>query len=417
MGLIGLLSTSLMLSSFFYSWSAWKLDAKVRFGWAENDASTAFAFANMGQQFAIHLGLFYDTQGPFQSFSIAAALKAAGQFGMMACCSLSSVPSWLFGLCFLLDTQGTALTIVVAQKEAQKASKPSRRGTSASILTGAFGAGAIVWVRLYDRVFSPNLESILLFGGVASSASLLLCALVVPYLVQACAASTGVPVKKATTTSRSHEGDEVVSTSTKLRKIVFSKDFGGFFAYSSITWGIPLVWIANAASFSTAAGLLNGAAIRSGFFTASLVGRIVAGPITDMVVLPMEFWLLSTMAIMLFAAFGMLVTAGAAMYPLACATGFAFGATTTLGTLHCQSLDPSLFGTLYGICKVGVMAASNAWTFLAGMSAQWNTPSGMSSCVGPECYRLCWLSMLGVSFVLSPAYVAWGMRAAVRAYR
>jgi hypothetical protein len=402
--LLLLCAVVLLMSSFFYSWSAWKLDAKTRFGWAENDVSTVFALANLGQNFAIHLGLFYDTQGPWRTCLVAAALKAAGQLGMRWCCTLVQPSAALFGGFFLLDTQGTVLVIIMAQNEAQKASRASRSGTAASVCTGAFGAGAIVWVMLYDRIFSPDLESIFLFAGSSCSILLLLCAVVVPVLG---ASKRDAPTSKAAST---HASDEV-STSAVLRRLILSKDFAAFFSCTSIAWGIPMVWVANAASFSTAAGLANGAAIRSGFFTASLLGRILVGPITDALPLPRELWMVMTMGAILASAAGMLVTAGAAMYPLACVTGIAFGFITTLVPLQCKAIDAALAGTIYAMSKVGAWASSTAWTFVAGIFAQRYTKVGQTSCVGEACYKWCWLSMIGVATPLAALYIPWGVRA------
>eukprot|EP00927_Polykrikos_kofoidii_P029605 TRINITY_DN25587_c0_g1_i1.p1 TRINITY_DN25587_c0_g1~~TRINITY_DN25587_c0_g1_i1.p1 ORF type:complete len:461 (+),score=40.89 TRINITY_DN25587_c0_g1_i1:50-1384(+) len=403
--LLGLLATVLLVSSFFYSWSAWKLDAKARFGWGETDVSTVFAFANAGQNFAVHLGLFYDTQGPQRACLGAAALKAAGQLGMRWCCAIASPAAWLFGACFFLDTQGTVLVIIMAQNEAQKASKASRSGTAASVCTGAFGAGAIVWVMLYDRLFSPDLESTFMFAGGSCTFLLLVCAVALPSLSP----------KRGPVQAKKSQGGVETGKSERLRMLIQSNEFASFFACTLVAWGIPMVWVANAASFSTAAELTNGAAIRSGFFTASLLGRVLCGPITDAVRLAREVWLVVTVGIIVSTAAGMLITAGSAMFPLACITGMTFGFVTTLVPLQCKSMDAALSGTLYAISKVGAMASSTAWTFIAGYYAQQRTEAGQTSCIGPACYRTCWLSMLVVAIPLSHLYVPWSFQAARRA--
>eukprot|EP00929_Paragymnodinium_shiwhaense_P105054 TRINITY_DN69957_c0_g1_i1.p1 TRINITY_DN69957_c0_g1~~TRINITY_DN69957_c0_g1_i1.p1 ORF type:complete len:413 (-),score=47.20 TRINITY_DN69957_c0_g1_i1:135-1373(-) len=399
---LGLLASTLSISSFFYSWSAWKLDAKKHFGWQEGELSTVFALANLGQNFAVHLGLFYDKRGAVATCLLAAGLKVVGQLGMRWCYEvlLTDTPAFLFGTFFFLDTQATVLVIIMAQCEAQKASPPSRAGTSASVCTAAFGAGAILWVTLYDRVFAPQIGQMLVFAGLACGFLLLLCALVV--------SASSEPTAKATT---KQSDDGPVDTRRKLQQLLRSQDFISFFACTLIAWGIPMVWVANAASFSKAAELENGAAIRSAFFTASLLGRMLCGPVTDAIQMPRPVWLLATQSVVLAGAAGMLATAGAAMYPLACLTGLAFGFITTLVPMECKAIDASMAGTLYAISKVGAMLSSTAWTFIAGHFAQKYTAAGEATCVGAECYRWCWVSMLVVAACLSVFYVPWGRRA------
>eukprot|EP00747_Dinoflagellata_sp_TGD_P071823 gnl/TRDRNA2_/TRDRNA2_157212_c0_seq1.p1 gnl/TRDRNA2_/TRDRNA2_157212_c0~~gnl/TRDRNA2_/TRDRNA2_157212_c0_seq1.p1 ORF type:complete len:219 (-),score=18.03 gnl/TRDRNA2_/TRDRNA2_157212_c0_seq1:140-796(-) len=198
----------------------------------------------------------------------------------------------------------------------------------------------------------------------------------------------------------------------KLRRILLSLDFVSFFLCTLVAWGIPMVWVANAASFSAAAGLSNGAAIRSAFFATSVMGRVIIGPLTDTIPLPRELWMLGAAAAIVLCAAGMLATAGRAMYPLAGITGLGFGFVTTLVPMQCKSFDGEIAGTLYSVSKVGAMLGSSAWTYVAGRFAQQYTLEGQTSCVGEECYRMCWLSMLAVAIPLAALYVPWALRAA-----
>merc|ERR1712048_87548 len=83
---------------FMYSFSAFKLDLKKHMTWDENQLSTVFMLATVGQNFVVHLGLFCDKYGSPYAFILAAALKASGLFGMWYLAANNMNNPWLFGV-------------------------------------------------------------------------------------------------------------------------------------------------------------------------------------------------------------------------------------------------------------------------------------------------------------------------------
>ena len=195
----------LVSTSFVYSFSAFKGDLLLDFGWDEVVAAYIFTFANFGQNFVVHMGIFYDYFGFTVASWVCASLKCLGNLGMWALVSLyggagragvgvagaaggaratSVVPGvgipaldefvlnnlpTIFGLCFFLDTQASGGAIILAAMESQKIAPVAIKGAIGSCMTGAFGFGATVWVGLYDHLFRPDVGFHFLASAVSSS--------------------------------------------------------------------------------------------------------------------------------------------------------------------------------------------------------------------------------------------------------
>ncbi len=68
-------AAQLVAVAFVYSFSAFKQDLMGTFGWAEKEAAFVFTFANVGQNFVVHLGLLYDRFGAGATSALAALCK------------------------------------------------------------------------------------------------------------------------------------------------------------------------------------------------------------------------------------------------------------------------------------------------------------------------------------------------------
>ncbi|CAD7948521.1 unnamed protein product [Amoebophrya sp. A25] len=155
--------------SFIYSYAAFKGDLGARFAWDEYSLAYVFTFANMGQNFVVHMGALYDKKGPVVTSLVAALFKFVGNGGMFLLSKLRIDQPSLFGLLFFLDAQATGAAIIMANMQAQKLTPQSFKGVVGSICAAAFGFGATLWVANYDGYLKPDIDSHFLLSAVVSS--------------------------------------------------------------------------------------------------------------------------------------------------------------------------------------------------------------------------------------------------------
>lgn len=388
---------------FMYSFSAFKLDLKKHMAWDENQLSTVFMLATVGQNFVVHLGLFCDKYGSPSAFLLAAMLKAAGLFGMWYLASSKSMDSpWVFGFFFFLDTQGMSGGLIMAMKEVQRASPARFGGVMASLSKGIFGLGAVYMTTLYDYFFRPDVSLHFLAAGVQGLVTLLLCALSVPILLPKPKNSTMDSKKNA---SKDEE---------PVMPIILSEAYFACFTGMLVCWGGGMVWNANMASFSTAAGfsLSTQKLIRSYFYTAKTGFSLCVGPLTDLG--GRELWYALTAVLMFGSGAVMFVSDGKMMFIAATMAGGAFGSIATLIPIMSKKLSFKNMGTLYSLAKFAGMITGISWNYYAGAAAQGLTKPGESNCVGEECYRKGWKFILGTQAPLVIYLLIWALRSLLK---
>ncbi|CAD7965387.1 unnamed protein product [Amoebophrya sp. A120] len=175
--------------SFIYSYSAWKGDFRQHFDFDEVTAAYVFTYANLGQNFVVHMGYLYDKKGMVVTSVLSGFLKLVGNLGMFCVAGAKgffpatqfslflaqnkSLRATLFGLFFAMDAQATGAAIIMAQMEAQKKTPAQFKGIVGSICAASFGLGATLWVAAYDSFFKPDIEQHFFFSAMVSGLLLL----------------------------------------------------------------------------------------------------------------------------------------------------------------------------------------------------------------------------------------------------
>eukprot|EP00392_Amoebophrya_sp_AT5.2_P008565 g8593.t1 len=384
--------------SFIYSFSAFKADLRSHFGYDELTAAYIFTFANLGQNFVVHMGAMYDRYGAVTTSVVSGILKLIGNLGMF----VLTIHHWdsptLFGIFFAMDAQATGAAIIMAQMEAQKKTPPEFKGVAnrnnvhfaivdarqvGSICAASFGLGATLWVSGYDMFLKPDIEKHFLAGSTSS-------------------------------------GEAPASSS--IGSLIFSIDFIALFSATLVTWSVAMVFIAHLGSMADAAALSpqEGARIRSVYFTCSTVGRLLAGPLSDLTrrYLPLEFWVWMTTVVTGVAVGGLILFGFAdTLFAASVAVGLAFGGISTFVPLMCRALQANVAGTLYAVAKVGSLVLSTLWIGYAGreieaVKAMTGATGGL--CVGDECYHYTLYLIEGMSLPLTAMTGVWAFRSLAR---
>lgn len=383
---------------FMYSFSAFKLDLKKHMHWDENQLSSVFMLATVGQNFVVHLGLFCDKYGSPLAFLLAAALKAVGLFGMYWCSAHNMGSPWVFGAFFFLDTQGMSGGLIMAMKEVQRASPARFSGLMASLSKASFGMGAVYMTSLYDYLFRPDVSLHFLSAAIQGVVTLLICAISVPLLV---------PKPKVSVDSKR---DSDKAAEEPVMPIILSEAYFACFLGMLVCWGGGMVWNANMASFSTAAGfsLSTQKVIRSYFYTAKTALSLCIGPLTDLG--GREMWYALTTVLMFASGVVMYISDGKWMFVGATMAGGAFGSIATLIPIMSKKLSFKNMGTLYSVAKFAGMISGISWNYYAGAVAQSLTKPGESNCFGDECYRKGWALVLSTQAPLVAYLLFWATK-------
>merc|ERR1719277_1368047 len=273
--------------------------------------------------------------------------------------------------------------LIMAMKEVQRASPDKISGVMASLSKGAFGMGAVYMTTLYDYLFQPDVSMHFLSAGLQGLVTLMMCALTVPLLLPK-------PKKAASASKTDSSKDE-----QPVMPIIFSEGYFACFMGMLVCWGGGMVWNANMASFSTAAGipLATQKVIRSYFYTAKTGFSLCIGPLTDLG--GRELWYALTSVLMFASGAVMFVSDGKMMFIAATMAGGAFGAIATLIPIMSKKLSMKHMGTLYALAKFAGMISGVSWNYYSGAVAQGLTKEGQSNCIGEECYRKGWIFILG----------------------
>jgi hypothetical protein len=382
-----------------YSFSAFKLDLKKHMAWNENQLSTVFMLATVGQNFVVHLGLFCDKYGAPHAFLVAAALKATGLFGMWYLAANQMNSPWVFGFFFFLDTQGMSGGLIMAMKEVQRASPARFGGIMASLSKASFGMGAVYMTTLYDYLFRPDVANHFLSAGVQGLITLMLCAMLVPLLLP--------KPKVASSSAKAQEAEPVMP-------IICSEAYFACFMGMFVCWGGGMVWNANMASFSTAAGfsLSTQKVIRSYFYTAKTGFSLCVGPLTDLG--GKEVWYALTALLMFGSGVVCYMSDGKMMFVAATMAGGSFGAIATLIPIMSKKLSVKNMGTLYSLAKFAGMISGISWNYYAGSVAQALTKPGETNCVGDECYQKGWKLILGTQAPVVAYLLFWAAKSMMK---
>lgn len=383
---------------FMYSFSAFKLDLKRHMSWDENQLSWVFMHATIGQNFAVHLGVFCDAYGTPLAFLLAAALKGVGLLGMWWCTLHNIANTWIFGAFFFLDTQGMSAGLIMAIKEVQRASPPRLSGLMASLSKASFGLGAVYMTTLYDYLLRPDVAAHFLAAGVQAVTTLLLCAVIIPLLLP-----KPLPKLQATDSESKPQEESVMS-------IVFGETYFAIFMGMVVCWGGGMVWNANMGSFSTAAGYTDATQklIRSYFYTAKTGLSLCIGPLSDLG--GIQLWYSLTVVLMFASGVVMLVSDGKQMFIAATMAGAAFGSIATLIPLISKKLSFRHMGTLYALSKFAGMISGISWNFFAGSVAQSLTKPGETSCIGDGCYHQAWKLILATQAPITLYMLFWAAK-------
>lgn len=374
---------------FSYSFSAFKLPLKKHMsGWNEADLNFVYQAAAIGQNTVVHLGMFCDRFGSPSGYLISALLKAVGCFGMYYCAVTHIENVWLFGAFFLMDTQGMSSGLIMGLKEVQRASPGKFGGIMASLSKAAFGFGAVVHVSLFDYVYTPDVEKHFLCAGILGVSTMLLCAMIVP------SKPPEAPSKKvddATPQEYNKEEKKALklkpspAEETGVMEIICSKAYLACFLGMFVTWGGGMVWTANLASFSAAAGMSNPKQIRSYFYTAKTLSSLFIGPISDLG--GREFWYSMTVWSMCLSIGIMYYTNSQSMLLAATVAGLSWGSIATLIPIMSKKLSFKNMGTLYSLAKFAGLLSSIGWNYYAAQTSQALTKPDEKNCSMVTCYN------------------------------
>merc|ERR1711920_1123704 len=196
--------------------------------------------------------------------------------------------------------------------------------------------------------------------------------------------------------------------------IICSEAYFACFMGMLVCWGGGMVWNANMASFTTAAGfsLTTQKNIRSYFYTAKTGCSLVAGPLTDLGA--RELWYALTALLMLGSGAVMYWSDGKQAFLAATMAGGSFGAIATLIPIMSKKLSFKNMGTLYSLAKFAGMISGIGWNYYAGAIAQSLTEKGETNCVGDECYRKPWMLILGTQAPVCVYLLVWAIRSLLR---
>lgn len=408
---------------FSYSFSAFKLDLKKMMAWDETQISSVYMLATLGQNIAVHLGIFCDKFGSPGSFVLAAALKAAGLGGMYFCAMNKITNPYIFGFFFLLDTQGMSGGLIIAMKEVQRLAPPKYAGFAASCSKACFGFGAFYHTTLYDAYFQ-DVGNHFMSGGAQAVATLCICALTGPLLtpekkkVENGDGKGKTAVKKeekkevagrskSPSAAKAKSEDKAKAPEDSAMTYIMTFEYLSIFMGMFVCWGCGMVWNANMASFATAAKLDNAKQIRGFFYTAKTVCSFAVGPLTDFTGVPL--WYALTTLLMLAAGGVMLVSNGQAMTTAAIMAGGGFGSIATLIPVASKKLSYKNFGTLYALGKFAGCISGIGWNYYAAYNVQQQTQKGQANCVGDACYTSAWLVILGTSVPSTLIVLYWAI--------
>jgi hypothetical protein len=169
-----------------------------------------------------------------------------------------------------------------------------------------------------------------------------------------------------------------------VMEIICSKAYIACFLGMFVTWGGGMVWTANMASFSTAAGVVNAKQIRSSFYTAKTVSSLLIGPISDLG--GREFWYSMTVWSMCLS-FGMMYyTDSQNMLLAATVGGLSWGSIATLIPIMSKALSFKHMGTLYALAKFAGLLSSIGWNYYAAQSSLALTKPDEKNCSMVTCY-------------------------------
>merc|ERR1719310_1779259 len=217
--------------------------------------------------------------------------------------------------------------------------------------------------------------------------------------------------KKAATSSANPSSKE---EEEPVMPIIMSEAYFACFMGMLVCWGGGMVWNANMASFSTAAGfsLSTQKVIRSYFYTAKTGFSLVVGPLTDLG--GKEVWYALTAVLMFASGLVCYMSDGKMMFVAATMAGGSFGAIATLIPIMSKKLSVKNMGTLYSLAKFAGMISGISWNYYAGAVAQSLTKPGETNCLGDECYRAGWKLILGTQAPVVAYLLFWAAKSMMK---
>jgi len=233
-------------------------------------------------------------------------------------------------------------------------------------------------------------EKHFLCAGILGVGTMLLCAMVVP------SKPPEAPSKKVDDQNPQEFKEEEKSAlkkaknpssanETTVMEIVCSKAYLACFLGMFVTWGGGMVWTANMASFSVAAGMGNPKQIRSYFYTAKTVSSLLIGPISDLG--GREFWYSMTVWSMCVSFGVMYYTNSQSMLLAATVAGLSWGSIATLIPIMSKKLSFKHMGTLYSLAKFAGLLSSIGWNYYAAQTSQALTNPNEKNCSIITCYN------------------------------
>lgn len=171
--------------------------------------------------------------------------------------------------------------------------------------------------------------------------------------------------------------------------------------------------MSNLSTLAAAAGVRDQApAITSAFFAASATMRFALGPILDFTkgAIPLEIWTAMGAGASVLAVCVMHFSEGRLIWTAAVIAGGAFGGSATMDPLMCRSVSIPHQATLYALGKVSGLGASMLWVRQAAEEVKKNTEPGKLDCVGHDCVRGSWLTIVSIGVPFWLGTLTWALR-------